>query len=369
MKIKTAYSTKNSVNEAVAEIYAQLNCSDIKLILYFASSIYDGEVLSREMHKCFDTIDTIGCSTAGELVDDKMLDNSIVAMAFGSEAIEDFKIEVLSEKNSPDKCITTSFENFEQYFKLPMHDLDYKKYVGLILIDGLSLCEEKIMDKIGDRTNVIFVGGSAGDDLKFKQTYIFANGKQYSNAAVIALLKPACEYSIIKTESFVSTGKTLKVTKANEATREIIEFNNKPATSAYSEVLGVSVQDLKEHFFLNPLGLMAGDEPFVRSPRVIENTSIHFYCSMVEGMELHLLKSTDIIADTQKALHTKKTELGGISGIINFNCILRTLELKEKNLTTEYGKLFAGVPTIGFSTYGECYLGHINQTATMLVFK
>jgi len=86
-------------------------------------------------------------------------------------------------------------------------------------------------------------------------------------------------------------------------------------------------------------------------------------------MELSLLESTDIIEDTRNAITRAKEELGSISGIINFNCILRKLELKQKNLTKEYGDIFSAASTIGFSTYGEQYIGHINQTATMLVFK
>jgi len=57
------------------------------------------------------------------------------------------------------------------------------------------------------------------------------------------------------------------------------------------------------------------------------------------------------------------------SAIININCILRTLEITQKNLVGDYEVLFSGIPTVGLSSYGEQYIGHINQTATMLVFK
>ena len=119
----------------------------------------------------------------------------------------------------------------------------------------------------------------------------------------------------------------------------------------------------------NPVGLVFEGDPFVRSPQQFKGDGMVFYCSVKEGMELSLLESTDIIASTRQAIDEKNAEIGGISGIVNFNCILRTLELGQKGLCEEYGKLFADVPTVGFSTYGEEYIGHINQTATMLVFK
>ena len=68
-------------------------------------------------------------------------------------------------------------------------------------------------------------------------------------------------------------------------------------------------------------------------------------------------------------LDEKRRELGGLSGILNFNRILRTLELEKKGQGEAYGKPFADAPTVGFSTYGEEYLGHISQTATMLVLR
>ena len=94
-----------------------------------------------------------------------------------------------------------------------------------------------------------------------------------------------------------------------------------------------------------------------------------FYCNIKEGMELSVLESTDIPGDTRQAVEEKREALGGMAGLINFHCILRTLELEQKNLMGPYGEIFTTIPTIGFSTYGEEYIGHINQTATMLVFK
>lgn len=73
--------------------------------------------------------------------------------------------------------------------------------------------------------------------------------------------------------------------------------------------------------------------------------------------------------DTERDLKTIEKQLGSIGAIANFNCILRTLELKNKNQTEKYGQLFSSEPTVGFSTYGEEFVGHINQTATMLVFS
>jgi hypothetical protein len=183
------------------------------------------------------------------------------------------------------------------------------------------------------------------------------------------VLEPGVDFSLVKTQSFSPLPKKLQVTRANEATREIMEFNHRPAAAAYAEAVGSSVAEAPAHFMHNPVGLVFEGEPFVRSPQQIKGNSMLFYCGVKEGIELNLLESTDILADTKKAIEMARSELGGISGIINFNCILRTLELRQKGITGEYGELFTDTPTIGFSTYGEQYIGHMNQTATMLVFR
>jgi len=368
MSVTTASTTASSVEQAVDEIREQCNGISPRLVCFFASSRYDPASISRAMRDAFPEAQVIGCSTAGEIISGRVMKNSIVAMAFDDRTIADVACSIVTDVTSPDS-LADAVREIEEEIGTPLRELDYRKYVGVILIDGLSGSEERVMDRLGDLTDVVFIGGSAGDDLKFQSTHVYLDGKSYTNAAVLALLKPAGMFDIIKTQSFRALDTILVPTKVNEERREVMEFNNMPAALAYARALGVSIEDAPNRFMHNPLGLVTGDDVFVRSPRQIEGDSILFYCMVKEGMELALLESTDIITDTRRAVNEKVLQLGGASALINFHCILRALELEEKGQDREYGSLFTDILTIGFSTYGEEYIGHINQTSTMLIFK
>lgn len=365
--IKTAHSILTLPMDAVKDLENKLGDSPIHMLIYFASSLFDQNELNAHMKETFAGVILIGCSTAGEIVSGKMLKHSIVAMAFHPNTMNDIKVEVVENIHSRND-VPKAFNSFEKHFGEAMSTMDHKRYVGIVLMDGMSRAEERLLDKIGDLTNVTFIGGSAGDDLKFERTYVYANGRAYENAAVLALMKPAIPFGFIKTQSFKTFGKKLSVTRSVEETREVIEFNGKPAATAYAEALGETVDKVSDRFMMNPLGLMVGGVPYVRSPQQIKDDHMVFYCNMIEGMELEILESTDIISETQKALKDKEVEMGHIGAIINFNCILRTLDLEKKDLTQAYADIFLQYPTVGFSTYGEAYIGHINQTATMLLF-
>jgi hypothetical protein len=368
MKITTACSTKSNINDIVKDLQSQIGDFQKKMVVYYASSAFDPDMISKEMQAGFPGVTVLGCSTAGEITSGKMLNNSIVAMAFDDEAMKDVEIAVIEDLKD-EKGVEKAFAAFEKYYGIPMLDMNPSRYVGMILVDGLSGAEEKLMERIGEMTDILFVGGSAGDDLKFEGTHVYANGKSYQNAAVLALMKPGTKFTFIKTQSFSILPEKLVVSKADEANREVIEFNGKPAVVAYAEALGIPAENADSRFMHNPVGLVVNEEPYVRSPQRVSDGKMKFYCGVMEGMELSLLESQDIIEGTRKALENAKTELGNISAIINFNCILRTLELIQKQATDDYGCLFTDIPTIGFSTYGEQFIGHINQTATMLAFK
>ena len=116
-----------------------------------------------------------------------------------------------------------------------------------------------------------------------------------------------------------------------------------------------------------PVGLVINGDPYVRSPQAISGSAIKFYCNVKEGVELHLLESSNIVDDTRYSIDDYIRAHGKVSAIINFHCILRTLQLENEGLCEQYSKVFSNIPTIGFSTYGEEFIGHMNQTSTMLV--
>ncbi len=368
MSIRIASSAKDTIDEAVRELKASFGIIDVKMVVFFASPKYEPDRISMRMQESFPDAAVFGCSTAGEIVSGRMLTGAVVAMVFDGESMGGVKVEVL-ENIGKRIDVGESFRSFENHFGEPMVEMNPSRYVGIVLADGLNGAEEKLMEAIGDSTNVLFVGGSAGDDLKFQSTHVFANGKAYTDAAVLALLKPGMPFDFVKTQSVRDRGVELVVTKADSARREVVELNNEPAASAYAQALGVSIDELRDYFPTNPLGLVIDGDPYVRSPQRIQGDSVIFYCGSVEGMTLSLLETGDIIEDTRRDVTEAENRLGGISGLIVFNCAHRALELANKRQSEAYGELFADIPTVGFNSYGEQFIGHMNQTATMIAFR
>ena len=321
-------------------------------ILYFHATSFDAAAVAALLAKIYPGVPTLGCSTAGEIATGKVLDGGMVIAGFDADEMPQAEIvEIIGDDIKG--ALSTLLGRYGQ--------VDLKTHVGLILMDGLSGKEELLMESLGDITDLAFVGGSAGDDLKFVKTNVAVNGQLTKGPGAIALLHVPAGFELIKTQSFCATEKLLTPTKVDRESRAVLEFDGKPAAQAYADAVGVaSVSDAASVFMSNPLGLMSGDEPFVRSPQRIDGDKVHFYCSVHEGVELTLLKGQDIIADTAKVLSETPYR-----SLVVFNCILRTLDLKSQGKTAAFGELFTK-PTIGFSTYGEAFIGHINQTATIL---
>ncbi len=364
--VHVAHSIELNSREAVAELQAKFGEVRPKVILCFSSTKQEPHELVHQLHNAYRDALICGCTTAGEIVSGKSLKGSVVAMALETDTVEKVA-SVVIQNLGPTMDLDGAIKALELHMGASLDELDPDHHVGLVITDGLSGAEERLIESIAEKTEIAFIGGSAGDDLKFQKTQVFLGKGVFENAAILVLMKVPKGFNIIKTQSFKMTGKVLEATQVDEASRTILSFNHKPAVEAYAEALGVSPESVADHFMTYPLARMVAGEPYVRSPQMVQGTAIKFYCRVQRGEMLALMQATDILSDTKKAVTEGLAEKPGAQGIIDFHCILRALELESKGLSQDYGALFNDVPTIGFCTYGEAWTTHINQTSTMLV--
>lgn len=366
--IKVAYTTKSDSSEAVGELKAQFEGISPKVVLCFSSTRQEPHELIRLLHHAYRDALVCGSSTAGEIVSGKVLKGAVVAMALDSETVESVAA-VAIEDLGPLMDLDAALASLERHIGSPLDELDPDHHVGIVITDGLSGAEERLVEGIAGKTEIAFVGGSAGDDLQFEKTRVFLGKNVLERAAILVLMKVPRGFDIVKTQSFLPTGIVMEATEVDEANRTVVSFDGKPALHAYAQAIGTFPEIVTDSFMTYPLARMVGGEPFVRSPQKIDGTSIKFYSAIRRGEKLAIMKATDIIADTTAAVAKGLAESGGAQGVVDFHCILRALELESKGFSQDYGAIFANVPTVGFCTYGEAWTTHVNQTSTMLLFR
>ncbi|MDR1534618.1 MAG: FIST C-terminal domain-containing protein [Planctomycetota bacterium] len=369
---------QNSI-EAAAKIRADFSGFDPAQVVFFSGVDYDGQRLAAEMRQAFPGAITFGCTSSGEIANGVMLRQSVAAMAFDRDTFDIFEMIVLPhagpdrQLNDPAKLVDDAFAGFSARLGVPsMDNLDYSKYLFMVFADGSNYFIEPIMERAGDLTSVPFFGGMAGNDLlDNKCIQVFLNGEAHRDAAVLALIKPKYRFAVLKTEGLVITDRAFTITDSDYERRLLKTLDDRPAIEVYAEAIGTPVPEItmEKSFAQWPVGIMVGDEPFLRFPmKALPDGSMEFGHAIREGCRLKLCRLGGTLASTARALADMEKKLGGIAGILHVNCMLRHRELEELGQLEEFGDLFKGYPNAGFSSHGEIYISIANMTSTMLVF-
>jgi hypothetical protein len=372
LNVRSGYSQSPSAAVAAAEIASQILQQELKLIIFFASNIYDFTVLSKEMKKRFSGVELIGCTTAGELSNKGFTERSVVALGIAADNFTPVSTVVKDIHSTPmlyRKKVESAFK--EAGFD-PADPACSQKGFGIVLIDGLQGAEEKVLSVVNSvikAPDFQIIGGSAGDGLEFKNTYVCLNGDVYSDAAVVTFIKTNKKFYIHKEDIFCTTEKSMTVTKANIRERLVQQLDNKPAAQAYAEYLGIPKHELAKYFTCNPLGRRIGSKIWTASPfQVMSDDSIKFYSQIFQGTLVDILCPEDVIKKAEDTVKAVKEKIPGVKAVIAVNCILRTLQFKEQNhcgrISAELSQLGQ---VVGFSSYGEqlCKM-HLNQTLVLL---
>jgi hypothetical protein len=364
-------SSADAVASIVRALREDLAGQPAAVVLYFASSDYEPMDLAGPLTAAFPEASVVGCSTAGEFTDRTTGVHGISAAALPAELVGRHAAGLGEIASSAIEGTDDAVRAVERGLGVSLRSLDPERWFGLVLIDGMNGKEEAVNERLGTAAPLLnVVGGSAGDDLKFERTWV-ALGTSISWAGVVLLvLEPLVTFEVVKTCSFAPTGNVWRVTKADTEARTVWELDGVPALDRYAEAVGIAPDQVDESSFMeHPVGLMIDGEPFIRSPQqVVGDRGIRFYCQILEGMDVELMSSGDLIGDTAEAIGRARDELAGSSGAVLFNCILRRLEIDAKDLAEPFLHALGDIPCAGFHTYGESWLGHINQTLTGVIF-
>ncbi|AHB48259.1 hypothetical protein W911_07465 [Hyphomicrobium nitrativorans NL23] len=369
--IGVASTAATAVGEAVSELKAALS-GDFQHIIAFFSADYDAAALATALGDAFPQIAVSGCSTAGGIGPEGLMESGVLLIAFPRDGfrihtgvIEDvgaFSVERASE----------IVRGLKAQVGLNSDSPIAERVFGVMLVDGLSNAEEPLLAAVhwacGDMQ---LIGGSAGDGLSFDGTSLIHEGRLLDRAAILMMIESDFPFRIFKTSNFEPTDIKLVVTAADTETRTVHELNAEPAAREYASAIGLMLDDLGPFSFASyPLVVKVGGDYYCRSIRNMNpDGSLSFFCAIDEGLVFTVARPEDMLSATARTLADLDRSLGGVDLVLGFDCVLRRLDAQNRQIRRKMEDLYRSYGVVGFHTYGEQLNAmHLNQTLTGVAF-
>ncbi|CAN5890392.1 FIST N-terminal domain-containing protein [soil metagenome] len=375
MLVLQGMSVAGDVGVALGEATAGWGHPSPDIIFVFASTKQDPAAVARGLGERFPGVLVVGCTTTGEHLSGEHYNGALVLTALCDSGIR-WSTAVVRDIAGLDEARAGQVVS-ELFRGLDVNTEDFEpaEHFCMLFIDGLRGCEEVFSALIAEALEgVKLVGGSAGDDLAFRETRIIAGGEALTDAAVLVMGHGAGKFEIFKHQHFTTTPRRLVVTKVSRGGRRVCELDGRRALDAYASALGIATEQVTDDVtFMNPVTFSCQGEIYVRSiQRLDPDGTIDFYCGVEEGMVLEIGGHHSITEALQADVTKITARSGPLDFMLGYNCILRALEADKEGLVGELGQLWraASKTSIGFDTYGEQLDGlHINQTLVAIGFR
>ena len=304
----------------------------------------------------------IGTTTSGEINHGEMLENSIV-ISFS-----------LFQYTSIKSKLYKFDKNFD--FSKIKKDLFTDTTKALILFsDGIQSDTEPFLKMLHNiDPSVAIAGGRAGDNAKFKDTYVFNEKGFTNNGCVLATLNS--EELIVNNDymlNWTTIGKEMLVTKCKNDI--LYELDGIPILEVYKKYLGDDVvNNLPSSCMSFPLIIKRGGIEIARDPvAVVDNNALMYAGDFTHGDSVRF--SFANISDLTDNIEEYFTNLSRYPGeaVYIYSCTARKVLLEEK-LQDELNLLESLAPSVGFFTYGEFFQSTrmtelLNVTTTFMVLS
>ena len=356
-----AFSSSQNLDSALAEVFSQFKDrpESYTAVIFFASIRYDFQELSRKIYGHFSKSQVLGTSTSGEISTKGFTKNSLVVTAIKDSSTRVSGVLI----NDTDLFPIIHKAQIEAAARKAGIILNRtganKDCFALTFINGLCNAEESSLALlnavIGDKEFII-AGGSAGDDLQFKQTYVSYNGETASRGAAVLFFKTAKKFIIKRENIFAPSGRKLQINNVDIETRTVLSINKQSPKKMYAKALDIAEAQADSAALNHPMGRAYGDDVFISSiANFNRDGSIGMYCRVLPNSELELMNPLDAVEIAHRTGESFRQEISNPGCIILINCILRTIGFEQQNLTHRIAETWRKYfPAFcGFSSYGE----------------
>jgi hypothetical protein len=237
--------------------------------------------------------------------------------------------------------------------------------VLLLLADGLTPDQREIARGVYEVTTAVipFVGGVAADDLQWKRTYTFGDGRVLTNGILAVWINSAHPMGVSVDHGWRPVGKPMLVTRADGTV--VHELDGTPALDAYLAEQGDGLDPTEDDFFLkimhSPVGCPSSRGRYdVRQLHAFlpEGGGINLNIGIAEQSILQVMSSDDdeLIDGARRAAQEAVQALSEPPRLLLvFSCCSRIPLLGER-VGDEVAAICSGlegVAVCGFYTFGE----------------
>jgi hypothetical protein len=321
-------------------------------------------------------VDVFGSTTAGEIIDDEVMEKSTVIMLLD---INKAYYKLFCESSANTYQVANDLGLFAKS--------SFANPSVLVMSSGLTIDAEQIISGFMDADkNIPLYGGLAGDDLTMKASYVFTN-QQETTTGLIGLVLDGDKVNVkgLATSGWDNIGIEKTITKS--AGNIVYTIDDEPAVDVFvkyfqfTESVDNTAEIIAQNFAQYPLQLKKENgNTVLRAPLMvdIESRALIFAGGIPQGskVKFSVQPGFDLIEKTTERVSTLKPSIPEADALIMFSCKARHMALGP--MTGDEAGMIRGIwnkPLIGFFTYGEIgttkdsVCDFHNETCSMVILK
>ena len=350
-------TAKNIFGENIDEIKSKFSAANTDgfaptLAIVFSSITQDRKALVDFFDE--QKIDVFGSTTAGEIIDDEVMENNTVIMLLD---IKREYYKVFCEASADTYKVSNDLAKFA---KATFHDPSV-----VVISSGLTIDAEQIIKGVQDYDKTIpLFGGLAADDLTMKGSYVFSNNYE-SSTGLIGLILDNEKINVkgLATSGWDNIGIEKTITKS--VGNVVYSIDDEPAVDVFvkyfqfTESVDNTAEIIAQNFAQYPLQLTKENgNTVLRAPLMvdIESRALIFAGGIPQGskVKFSVQPGFDLIEKTTERVRVLKSGIPEADAMIMFSCKARHMALGP--MTGDEAGMIRGIwdkPLIGFFTYGE----------------